>query len=61
MQFGRDDTGASGIEPGDEMSLPAALSVTELSAGELVDVITHCASITYAVPNTAARLGPPPP
>ncbi|WP_338856760.1 hypothetical protein WDY80_03350 [Gordonia hongkongensis] len=43
------------------MSLPAALSVTELSAGELVDVITHCASITYAVPNTAARLGPPPP
>ncbi|PKZ63782.1 HNH endonuclease, partial [Gordonia terrae] len=48
MQFGGGGADASGIEPEDEMPLPAALSDTELSAGELVDVITHCASITSA-------------
>ncbi|MFC9978282.1 DUF222 domain-containing protein [Gordonia sp. NPDC127522] len=48
MQFGGGDADASGIDPEDEILLPAALSDTELSAGELVDVITHCASITSA-------------
>ncbi|MCG7634567.1 HNH endonuclease [Gordonia McavH-238-E] len=48
MQFGGGGADASGIAPEDEMPLPAALSDTELSAGELVDVITHCASITSA-------------
>ena len=48
MQFGGGGADASGIAPEDEMPLSAALSDTELSAGELVDVITHCASITSA-------------
>ncbi|MGW8815793.1 DUF222 domain-containing protein [Gordonia terrae] len=48
MQFGGEGAGISGESPEAEFSLPAALSDVELSATELVDVITHCASITSA-------------
>lgn len=48
MQFGGGATPVAGGEPVRESSLPPALSDVELSATELVDVITHCASITSA-------------
>ncbi|WP_055475721.1 HNH endonuclease signature motif containing protein [Gordonia sp. HS-NH1] len=48
MQFGGEGAGISGDESESELSLPAVLSDVELSATELVDVITHCASITSA-------------
>ncbi|WP_439031577.1 DUF222 domain-containing protein [Gordonia terrae] len=48
MQFGGGGTNTSGEEPEDEFPLPAVQFDNELSAAELVDVITHCASITSA-------------
>ncbi|MET4168848.1 MULTISPECIES: HNH endonuclease signature motif containing protein [Gordonia] len=47
MEFGG-GADISGEESGVESSLPAVVVDNELSATELVDVITHCASITSA-------------
>ncbi|OUC80630.1 HNH endonuclease signature motif containing protein [Gordonia lacunae] len=48
MQFGGGDSETPGEKPEAEFALPAAVLDTQLSPGELVDVITHCASITSA-------------
>ncbi|WP_238421821.1 HNH endonuclease signature motif containing protein [Gordonia sp. 'Campus'] len=48
MQFGGGGAEISGEESGVESPLPAVVVDNELSATELVDVITHCASITSA-------------